>query len=107
MCWLQGRWNAKKICCASSICEVDDEELRKAFHLEKGKIVYIELKWNAQGKGIILICFSFYRSYVVSWETGFRIDSRTIKRGSRMSNLIISFRESSNLYILASSYLVV
>lgn len=40
-------------------------------------------------------------------ETGFRIDNRTIKRGSRMSNSIISFRESSNLCILASSYLVI
>jgi hypothetical protein len=31
---------------------------------------------------------------------GFRIDSRTIKRGSRVSNLFVSFRESSNLCIL-------
>src|SRR3954469_5046014 len=41
------------------------------------------------------------------WETGFRIDKRTIKRGSRMSNSITSFRESLNLCILASSYLFV
>ena len=40
-------------------------------------------------------------------ETGFRIDNRTIKRGSRMSNSVTSFGESSNLCILASSYLVV
>ena len=31
---------------------------------------------------------------------GYRIDSRTIKRGSRPSILIVSFVESSNLYIL-------
>src|SRR4051812_12937388 len=35
------------------------------------------------------------------------IDNRTIKRGSRMSNSVTSFGESSNLCILASSYLVV
>ena len=40
-------------------------------------------------------------------ETGFRIDNRTIKRGSHMSNSVTSFEESSNLCILASSYLVV
>ena len=40
-------------------------------------------------------------------ETGFKIDNRTIKRGSRMSNSVTSFGESSNLCILASSYLVV
>src|SRR4051812_47485962 len=34
------------------------------------------------------------------------IDNHTIKRGSRMSNSITSFGESSNLCILASSYLV-
>src|SRR3954466_6838826 len=41
------------------------------------------------------------------WETGFRIDNRTIKRGSRMSNSVTSFGESSILCIFASSYLVV
>src|SRR5664279_3878452 len=30
----------------------------------------------------------------------YRIDNRSIKRGSRMSNLIVSFVESSNLCIL-------
>src|SRR3954468_13254065 len=40
------------------------------------------------------------------WDTGFRIDNRTIKRGSRMSNSVTLFREISNLCILASSYLV-
>ena len=33
---------------------------------------------------------------------GYRIDSRTIKRGSRPSIVIVSFVESSNLCILAS-----
>jgi hypothetical protein len=37
---------------------------------------------------------------------GFRIGSRTIKRGSRVSNLIVSFEESSNLCILVSYFLV-
>ena len=34
-------------------------------------------------------------------RSGYRIDSRTIKRGSRPSILIVSFVESSNLCILA------
>jgi hypothetical protein len=36
---------------------------------------------------------------------GYRIVSRTIKRGSRVSNLVISFGESSNLYILGIIFL--
>src|SRR3954470_10760372 len=79
---------------------------QESVHLEKDKIVYIDLKWIAQGKGIILIGFPFCRSHVC-WETGFRIDNCTIKRGSRMSNSVTSFGERSNLCILASSYLVV
>jgi hypothetical protein len=34
------------------------------------KIVIIHLKWNAQGKGMILIGFHSYRSHGVSCETG-------------------------------------
>jgi hypothetical protein len=37
---------------------------------------------------------------VVVLRPGYRIGSRTINRGSRVSNLIVSFRESSNLCIL-------
>ena len=53
----------------------------------------------------VLDRFSFYRSHLVSWETGFRIVCRTIKRGSRMSSLIASFGESSNLCILGIIFL--
>jgi hypothetical protein len=70
---------------------------RKEFHLEVEKIVFIKLKWNTQGKGLFLIGFLFYRSYVLVWRPGYRIGSCTIKRGSRVSNLIASFEESSNL----------
>ena len=45
--------------CHPPLSWIDDEELRKAFHLEKGKTVYIELKWDDKGKGIILIGFPF------------------------------------------------
>ena len=38
---------------------------------------------------------------------GYRIDSRTMKRGSRPSILFVSFVESSNLSSLASSLLVI
>ena len=54
-----------------------------------------------QGKGMILIGFLFYRSHDVSKRPDIMIDSRTIKRGSRPSILIVSFVESSNLCILA------
>ena len=39
---------------------------RKVVRLEELKIVFIDLKWcNAQGKGMILIGFLFYRSHDV------------------------------------------
>jgi hypothetical protein len=41
-----------------------------------------ELEWNAQGKGIILGHFHFTgHRCVEKLMTGFRIDSRSIKRG--------------------------
>ena len=44
---------------------------RKVVRLEEMKFVLINLKWiNAQGKGMILIGFLFYRSHDVSGETG-------------------------------------
>ena len=56
-----------------AICESSSSEAqsRKVVRLEEMKIVFIDLKWiNAQGKGMILIGFLFYRSHVVSGETG-------------------------------------
>ena len=50
--------------CESSPSEAQS---RKVVRLEEMKIVIIVLKWiNAQGKGMILIGFLFYRSHVVS-----------------------------------------
>ena len=43
---------------------------------------------------------------VLVGRPGYRIDSRTIKGGSQVSSLIISFVESSNHCILASCFLV-
>ena len=43
---------------------------------------------------------------VIVWRPGYRIDSRTIKGGSQVSSLIVSFVESSNHCILASSFLI-
>ena len=37
---------------------------------------------------------------VIVGRPGYRIDNRTIKRGSRVSILIVSFVESSNLCML-------
>ena len=55
---------------------------------------------------MILIGFLLYRSHDVVERPGYRIDCRTITRGSRPSILIILFVESSNLCILESSLLV-
>ena len=54
--------------CESSPSEAQS---RKVVRLEEMKIVFVDLKWtNAQGKGMILIGFLFYRSHDVSGETG-------------------------------------
>jgi hypothetical protein len=47
----------------------------------------------------------FLSGFIVFGRPGFRIRSRTIKRGSQVSNLIVSFGESSNLCILGISFL--
>ena len=44
--------------------------IKKDGPLEEIKIVIIQLKWNAQGKGMIYIGYLFYRSLGASWETG-------------------------------------
>jgi hypothetical protein len=49
-----------------------------------------EMKWNAQGKDIILGHFiSPVKGYVEKCITGFRIDGRTIKRGKLVSISVI------------------
>ena len=50
--------------------------------------------------------FYFTGLMVVVGRPGYRIDCRTIKGGSQVSSLIVSFVESSNHCILASSLLV-
>jgi hypothetical protein len=48
----------------------EQAQSRKVVQLEKIKIIIIHIKWNAQGKGMILIGFLSYRSHGVSCETG-------------------------------------
>ena len=49
--------------CGSSPSEAQS---RKMVRLEEMKIIFVDLKWiNAQGKGMILIGFLFYRSHNV------------------------------------------
>jgi hypothetical protein len=67
------------------------------FDLKGVKTIIILLKWNAQGKGMILIGF-LPSGLIVFRRLGFRIVSRTIKRGSQVSNLIIFFRETHTLH---------
>ena len=74
--------------CESSPSEAQS---RKVVRLEEMKIVFFDLKWiNAQGKGMILIGFLFYRSHDVVERPGYRIDSRTIKWGSQPSISFVS-----------------
>jgi hypothetical protein len=54
---------------------------------------------------MILIGFFLTGLMVLVVRPGYRIGSRTIKRGSRVSNLTLSFRESSNLCILGIIFL--
>jgi hypothetical protein len=49
---------------------IEQAQSRKVVQLEKIKIVIIHLKWNAQGKDMILIGFLSYQSHGVSCETG-------------------------------------
>jgi hypothetical protein len=84
----------------------EQSQSRKVVQLEKIKIVIIHLKWNAQGKDMILIGFFFLTGLMVLFvRPGYRVGSRTIKRVSRVSNLIVSFTESSNLCILGIIFL--
>ena len=78
--------------------------IKKCGTLEEIKNVIIQLKWNVQDKGMILIGFLFYRSHGASWETGLQDRYRTIKRGSQLS-FSVSFVESSNLCILGIIFL--
>ena len=50
---------------------------------------------------MILIGFLFYRSHSVVGRPGYRIDNRTIKRGSRVSNLIASLWRAQTFAYLA------
>ena len=76
---------------SSSMCQ--QSAIKKGGPLEEIKIVIIQLKWNAQGKGMILIVF----------ETGLQDRRRAIKRGSQVSNLIASLWRAQTFAYLASS----
>jgi hypothetical protein len=78
---------------------------RKAFCLEVDKIIIIKIKCNTQGKGMILIGFFLTGLMVLVVRPGYRIGSRTIKRGSRLSNFVVSFEKSSNLCVLGIIFL--
>ena len=59
----------------------------------------------AQGKGLSLIGFYFTGLMVLVGRLDYRIDSRTIKGGSRGGSLFVSFIESSNLCIFGIIFL--
>ena len=58
--------------------------------LNEASSVVIKIKRDAQGKGMALLGFPLTGLKVVVGRPGYRIDSRTIKRGFRLGNLITS-----------------
>ena len=52
--------------------------------------IIIKTKRDAQGKGMALLGFPFTGLKMVVGRPGYKIDSRTIKRGFRLGNLITS-----------------
>jgi hypothetical protein len=52
--------------------------------------IIIKIKRDAKGKGMSLLGFPFTGVKVFVGRPGYRIDSRTIKRGFRLGNLITS-----------------
>ena len=121
--WRQGQWNEDKMCCASSKCTIYRRshvwclpspvimdrwwEIKKGVPSWEGQVCLHRAQVERSRQRYSLDRFSLLPVSCCVWETGFRIDNRTIKRGSRMSNSITLFGESSNLCILASLYLVV
>jgi hypothetical protein len=60
---------------------------------------------RAQGKDMILIGFFLTSLLMLVGRSVYKIGNRIITRGSRVSNLIISFRECSNLCIIRIIFL--
>ena len=58
--------------------------------LNEAYSVIIKIKWDAEVKGIYLLGFPFTGLMVFDGRPGYRIHNHTIKRGFRLSNLIIS-----------------
>ena len=96
-------WYMGGATCESSPSEAQS---RKVVRIEEMKIIIIDLKWiMRKAKLCPLDRFSILPSHGFSERPDYRIDSRTIKRGSRLSILIVLFVESSNLCILAIIYI--
>ena len=75
-----------------SICKSsrsNDDQVRHSGLCRAWRVI-IKIKRDAQGKGMTLIGFSFTGLKVVVGRPDYRIDSRTIKRGFRLGNLITS-----------------
>ena len=86
----------------STIKKGDPLESRSRSSSSSGLAVECKLIKNAQGKGMILIGFLFYRSRGVVGRLCFRIGNRTIKRGSQVSFSVsvVAFLASSLLVLI-------
>ena len=75
-----------------SICESSRSNNDQVRHsgLSGALRVIIKIKRDAQGKGMALLGFPFTGHKVDVGRPDYRIDSRTIKRGFRLGNLITS-----------------
>ena len=79
-----GVWGSKLYVFTEQIDQVMHSGLNEAWG------IIIKIKRDAQGKGMALLGFPFTGLKVVDGRPDYRIDSRTIKRGFRLGNLITS-----------------
>ena len=79
-----GVWGIKLYVFVEQIDQVMHSGLNEAWG------IIINIKRDVQGKGTALLGFPFTGLKVIVGRPGYRIDSRTIKRGFRLGNLITS-----------------
>jgi hypothetical protein len=71
-----------------------------AFRLDGSMKHLIKVKRDAQGKGLSLLGFPFTGLKVFVGRPSYRIDSRTMKRGFRLGNLITSCNTPENYRVV-------
>jgi hypothetical protein len=89
-----GLWGSKLKSSRSNNDRVKHSGLMRAWS------IIIKIKWDAQIKGMSLLGFPFTGLKVFVGRPGYRIDSRTIKRGFRLGTWSHHHRELNTLHTL-------